>query len=45
MRIELRAMRAEIEEALGVAVCVGGGPSLRCPADALAAFKELLAQG
>ena len=43
--IKLGATRAEIEEALGVAVYMGGGPSLMYAADALAAFEELSAPG
>ncbi len=41
--IKLGTTRAEIEEALGVAVYMGGGPSLMYAADALAAFEELSA--
>ena len=43
--IKLGATRAEIEEALGVAVYMGGGPSLMYAADALSAFEELSAPG
>lgn len=43
--IKLGATRAEIEEALGVAVYMGGGPSLMYAADALTAFEELSAPG
>ena len=39
--IRLGASRMEIEEALGVAVYMGGGPSLMYAADALAAFDQL----
>ena len=39
--IKAGATRAEIEEALGVAVYMGGGPSLMYAADALAAFEEM----
>jgi len=39
----LGATRAEVEEALGVAVYMGGGPSLMVAADALTAFEELQA--
>ncbi len=39
--IRLGASRAEIEEALGMAVYMGGGPSLMYPADVLAAFEGL----
>ena len=35
------ATRGEIEEALAVAVYMGGGPSLMYAADALTAFEEL----
>ena len=41
--IKLGATRAEVEEALGVAVYMGGGPSLMYAADALTAFEELSA--
>jgi AhpD family alkylhydroperoxidase len=41
--IKLGATRAEVEEALGVAVYMGGGPSLMVAADALTAFEELSA--
>ncbi len=41
--IRLGATRAEVEEALGVAVYMGGGPSLMVAADALTAFEELSA--
>ena len=37
----LGATRAKIEEALGVAVYMGGGPSLMYAADALAAFEQM----
>jgi AhpD family alkylhydroperoxidase len=43
--IKLGATRAEVEEAIGVAVYMGGGPSLMYAADALAAFEELSAPG
>ena len=39
--IKLGATRGEVEEALGVAVYMGGGPSLMYAADALTAFEEL----
>lgn len=39
--VKLGAARAEIEEALGVAVYMGGGPSLMYAADALSAFDQL----
>ena len=38
--IKLGATRAEVEEALGMAVYMGGGPSLMYSANALAAFDE-----
>jgi AhpD family alkylhydroperoxidase len=41
--IKLGVTRAEIEEALGVAVYMGGGPSLMYAADALNAFAEMSA--
>jgi AhpD family alkylhydroperoxidase len=39
--IRAGATRAEIEEALGMAVYMGGGPSLMYAADALSAYEEL----
>jgi AhpD family alkylhydroperoxidase len=41
--IRLGATLAEVEEALGMAVYMGGGPSLMYAADALGAFEELSA--
>lgn len=41
--VRLGATRAEVEEALGVAVYMGGGPSLMYAADALSGFEELSA--
>ncbi|MDR3417036.1 MAG: carboxymuconolactone decarboxylase family protein [Nevskia sp.] len=38
--VRLGASRAEVEEALAMAVYMGGGPSLMYSADALAAFEE-----
>jgi AhpD family alkylhydroperoxidase len=38
--VKLGASRAAIEEALGVAVYMGGGPSLMYAADALAAYES-----
>jgi len=38
--VTLGATRAEVEEALAVAVYMGGGPSLMYSADALAAFEQ-----
>jgi AhpD family alkylhydroperoxidase len=38
--VGLGATRAEVEEALAVAVYMGGGPSLMYSADALAAFEQ-----
>ena len=37
---KLGATRAEVEDALGVAVYMGGGPSLMYAADALTAFEQ-----
>lgn len=42
--IKLGVTRAELEEALGMTVYMGGGPSLMYAADALAAFEELSGQ-
>ena len=39
--VKLGVTRAEIEEALGVAVYMGGGPSLMYAADALTAFEQM----
>jgi len=41
--VRLGVTRAEIEEALGVAVYMGGGPSLMYAADALSAFEQMSA--
>ena len=41
--VKLGARRAEIEEALGMAVYMGGGPSLMYAAEALGAYEELSA--
>ena len=38
--VKLGASRAEVEEALGMAVYMGGGPSLMYSANALAAYDE-----
>lgn len=38
--IRLGVQRIELEEALGMAVYMGGGPSLMYAADALAAYEE-----
>ena len=38
--VKLGATRAEVEDALGVAVYMGGGPSLMYAAEALTAFEE-----
>jgi AhpD family alkylhydroperoxidase len=38
--VKLGATRAEIDETLGVAVYMGGGPSLMYAASAVAAFNE-----
>jgi AhpD family alkylhydroperoxidase len=42
--VKLGASRAEIEETLGMAVYMGGGPSLMYAADALAAFEQFQIQ-
>lgn len=42
--VRLRATRAEIEECLGMAIYMGGGPSLMYAADALMAFEQYSAQ-
>jgi AhpD family alkylhydroperoxidase len=39
--VKLGASKAEVEEALGMAVYMGGGPSLMYSANAMAAFREL----
>jgi AhpD family alkylhydroperoxidase len=39
--VKLGASRAELEEALGMAVYMGGGPSLMYAADALGAYEEM----
>jgi AhpD family alkylhydroperoxidase len=39
--VKAGATRAEIEEALGVAVYMGGGPSLMYAADVLIAFEQM----
>jgi AhpD family alkylhydroperoxidase len=38
--VKLGATRQEVEETLGMAVYMGGGPSLMYAADAIAAFEE-----
>lgn len=42
--VRLGASRAEVEEALGMAVYMGGGPALMYAADAIAAFEQFEAQ-
>ncbi len=39
--VKLGATRAEVEETLGMAVYMGGGPSLMYAADAIAAWEEM----
>ena len=39
--VKAGATRAEVEEALGVAIYMGGGPSLMYAADALTAFEQM----
>ena len=41
---KLGATRAEVEEALGMAIYMGGGPALMYAADAIAAFEQFQAQ-
>ncbi len=41
--VKLGATRAEVEEALGMAVYMGGGPSLMYAAEAMAAYNQFLA--
>jgi AhpD family alkylhydroperoxidase len=44
--VKLGATREEIEEALGMTIYMGGGPSLMYAADALMAYEQFLeAQG
>lgn len=38
--VKLGATKAEVEECLGMAVYMGGGPSLMYAADAIMAFKQ-----
>jgi AhpD family alkylhydroperoxidase len=38
--VKLGASRSEVEEALGMAVYMGGGPALMYAADALLAFEQ-----
>ncbi len=38
--VKLGASRAEVEETLGMAVYMGGGPSLMYAADAIGAFEQ-----
>jgi AhpD family alkylhydroperoxidase len=42
--VRLGATRQEVEEALGMAVYMGGGPSLMYAADAIAAFEQFQQQ-
>ncbi|MBR0777131.1 carboxymuconolactone decarboxylase family protein [Bradyrhizobium diazoefficiens] len=42
--VKLGATREEIEETLGMAVYMGGGPSLMYAADAIAAFEQFQQQ-
>lgn len=41
--VRLKATRAEVEEALGMAIYMGGGPSLMYAADALLAWEQFAA--
>jgi AhpD family alkylhydroperoxidase len=42
--VRLGATRLEVEETLGMAVYMGGGPSLMYAADAIAAYEEVAKQ-
>ncbi|MDH6260984.1 carboxymuconolactone decarboxylase family protein [Bradyrhizobium sp. BR13661] len=42
--VKLSATREEVEEALGMAVYMGGGPSLMYAADAIAAYEQFQQQ-
>jgi len=42
--VRLGATRQEVEEALGMAVYMGGGPSLMYAADAISAFEQFQAE-
>lgn len=42
--VRLGATRQEVEEALGMAVYMGGGPSLMYAADAIAAYEQFQQQ-
>jgi len=42
--VRLAATREEVEEALGMAVYMGGGPSLMYAADAIAAYEQFRQQ-
>jgi AhpD family alkylhydroperoxidase len=41
--VNLGATKAEVEEVLGMAIYMGGGPSLMYAADAIAAFEQFSA--
>lgn len=43
--VKLGATRQEVEETLGMAVYMGGGPSLMYAADAIAAFEQFQQHG
>lgn len=43
--VKLGATRQELDETLGVATCMGGGPSLMYAASAITAFDEFSAKG
>jgi alkylhydroperoxidase/carboxymuconolactone decarboxylase family protein YurZ len=42
--VRLGATRLEVEETLGMAVYMGGGPSLMYAADAISAYEEFARQ-
>jgi AhpD family alkylhydroperoxidase len=43
--VKLGATRQEVEETLGMAIYMGGGPSLMYAADAISAYEEFAKQG
>ena|SRR6187402_215524 len=42
--VKLGASRAEVEEALGIAIYMGGGPALMTAADAIGAYNQFRQQ-
>jgi AhpD family alkylhydroperoxidase len=43
--VRLGATRAEVEEALSMAIYMGGGPAMMYAADAIMAYDQFVAQG